>query len=293
MNIGGQRTLANFYAIHLKCIKNLEDFMGFDVINNFRRVVVKVGTSSVMQDAQKIDYRKLERLAYVLSTLQQEGYEMVLVSSGAVGVGASMMGYGEYPREIPVQQAMAAVGQGELIALYSQFFNYYNQAVGQVLLTRDVVDFPESLNNVKSSLSTLMDYGIIPIINENDAVSVEEMNHHTKFGDNDNLSAMVAEIVDADLLVIMSDVDGLYTDNPNNNPEAELIPHVREINEETYQMATGKGSKFASGGMTTKLQAAERMLNNDKSMIIMASHEVGDLLELLLDGVEIGTLFSK
>src|SRR5699024_11075308 len=174
-----------------------------------KRIVIKIGTNSIMNAPTKIDYKKIDRLAYAVSALHQEGKEVAIVTSGAVGLGASTMNLKEYPASIAGQQALASIGQGVLMNLYSKFFSHYNQHVGQVLITRDVISFPESYKNVSVALDTLLSKGVIPIINENDAVSVDELNHNTKFGDNDTLSAIVSEVIDADLLVILSDIEGL------------------------------------------------------------------------------------
>lgn len=257
-----------------------------------RRIVVKIGTNSVMKQVSQVDYRKIDRLAYTLSSLFQDGYEMILVTSGAIGVGASSLKLKQYPKTIPEQQAVSSVGQALLMNIYSNIFNHYNQTVGQILMTRDVLDFPESYNNTRQALESLLSAKIIPIINENDAVAVEELNHMTRFGDNDTLSAYVTQVIDADLLVILSDIDGLYTDNPATNPDAKIIRHVSEITPEIHDMARGKGSEFASGGMSTKLSAAEIVLKNKKKMVITSSNDPSDIFNILA-GEEIGTLFSQ
>lgn len=261
-------------------------------IKDAKRIVIKIGTNSVMSAPTKINYQKIDRLAYVVSTLHQQGKEIAIVTSGAVGLGASTMNLKEYPTSIASQQAFASIGQGVLMNLYSKFFAHYNQHVGQVLITRDVVSFPESYKNVSVALDTLLSGSVIPIINENDVVSVDELNHNTKFGDNDTLSAIVSEVINADLLIILSDIAGLYTSNPALNENAKFITHVNEVTQEIIDMAGGAGSKFATGGMATKLQAAERMLSHGKAMVIMKSNEPSNLFDLL-NGKEIGTLFMK
>ena len=261
-------------------------------VQKAKRIVIKIGTNSIMNAPTKIDYKKIDRLAYAVSALHQEGKEVAIVTSGAVGLGASTMNLKEYPDSIAGQQALASIGQGVLMNLYSKFFSHYNQHVGQVLITRDVISFPESYKNVSVALDTLLSKGVIPIINENDAVSVDELNHNTKFGDNDTLSAIVSEVIDADLLVILSDIEGLYTANPATDKNAELITYVNEVTPEIIEMAGGAGSKFATGGMATKLQAADRMIRRQKAMVIMKSDEPSKLFNLLA-GEEIGTLFMK
>lgn len=256
-----------------------------------RRIVVKIGTNSVMKTVNQVNYRKIDRLAYTLSSLFQEEYEILLVTSGAIGVGASSLKLKQYPKTIPEQQAVSSVGQAILMNIYSNIFNHYNQSVGQILMTKDVLDFPESYNNTRQALESLLSAKILPIINENDAVAVDELNHMTRFGDNDTLSAYVAQTIDADLLIILSDIDGLYTDNPSSNPKAEFIHHVSEITPDILEMAQGKGSEFASGGMSTKLSAADVILKNNQKMIIMSSEDPSDIFNVLA-GEEIGTLFS-
>lgn len=262
-----------------------------EFIKDYQRIVIKIGTNSIMQSQKKVNYQKIDRLAYVCASLQQAGKEVIIVTSGAIGVGASTLAYDEYPNTIAEQQALAAFGQSILMGHYSRFFQHYNQHVAQILLTRDVIDFPESLLNVRTALDTLLAKHIIPIINENDAVAVDELDHQTKFGDNDTLSAIVAKVVDADLLVILSDVDGLYTDNPMKNPDAVMLDHVSEITDEIIYMASGKGSEFSKGGMLTKIMAAEKMLDAQKAMIVTSSDDPTTLFNIL-NGEAIGTLFK-
>ncbi|PMB84214.1 glutamate 5-kinase [Dolosicoccus paucivorans] len=266
--------------------------MSREIMKKVKRIVVKVGTNSIMKNHLEVDYRMLDRLAFVLATLRQQGYEIILVTSGAVGVGASYLEIEEYPTEIPDQQALSAIGQSALMALYSQFFDHYRCRVGQLLLTRDVVDHSISYENCHNALDRLIDMGVVPIINENDSVATDELKHPTKFGDNDTLSAIVAQIAQADLLVIMSDVDGLYDKNPAVYSDAKKIDHVPEVTQEIHDMAGGVGSEFARGGMATKIKAAERILNNDQAMIIMSAENPTKLFNVL-EGETIGTLFKR
>lgn len=245
-----------------------------------------------MRDGTQVNLRKLDRLAFVLSALVQEGYEVVLVTSGAIGVGASLMHLDEYPESIPDQQALSSIGQSHLMTLYSQFFGNYSQFVGQILFTKDVIDFPLSQENMQNALNRLLEKKIIPIINENDAVSVEELNHSTRFGDNDTLSALVAQEIDADLLIILSDVDGLYDKNPSINEDATLISHVSEMTDDIKAMAQGKGFEFSKGGMGTKLNAAEIMIEFGAKMVIASAEDPVILFEIL-EGQEVGTLFAS
>lgn len=260
-------------------------------LKNVKRLVVKIGTNGIMQSKNEIDLRQLDRVAYVLTTLVNEGIEVILVTSGAIAVGTNVLKESTYPKTIPEQQAASSVGQAALMTLYRQFFVNYDQPVGQILYTKDIIDYPQSYENMQNALNKILEKKIIPIINENDAVSVEEMNHYTKFGDNDTLSAMVAEAADADLLVILSDIDGLYNDNPSVNPEAKLIEHVSNINDDIYEMASGKGSEFSTGGMYTKLQAAKIILDAGKAMIITSAEDPTILFDVI-EGKNIGTLFA-
>ncbi|MBG9982641.1 glutamate 5-kinase [Aerococcaceae bacterium DSM 111020] len=260
--------------------------------NDWKRLVIKIGTNSIMKDVDQVDFKKLDRLAFVCSSLVQEGYQVSIISSGAVGVGASIMDIHEYPTDIHEQQALAAIGQSALMGHYSRFFNYYNRNVAQILLTKDVFEFSKSYENVKNTIFNLLARGVIPIMNENDSISIEELEHVTKFGENDTLAAIVAENINADLLIILSDVDGLYNKNPRDYPDAKRLSHISEITDDVRAMATGKGSEFATGGMSTKINAAERMLKNDASMIIADSEDPLVIFKILM-GNDVGTLFSR
>lgn len=256
-----------------------------------QRLVFKIGTNSLLTDHNQIDYPRIDRLAFTLASLRQAGKEIILVSSGAIGVGCVQQGIAQRPQAIPEQQALAALGQVTLMSIYSRFFTYYNQNVAQILLTRDVMDYPESLKNCRNSLEVLLAQGVIPVINENDAVAVDELDHQTRFGDNDTLSALVTNIVDADLLVLLTDVDGFYTDDPQSNPQAQKISRLHRIAQEQLDQAGGKGSSFSTGGMTTKLKAGKLVLDQGRSMVIMGSQEPADIFKLLA-GQEIGSLVS-
>lgn len=266
--------------------------MNRDFLTNAKRIVIKVGTNSIMNSPSEVDLQQIDRIAYVCSNLMKEGYEVVLVTSGAVGVGASIMGLEQYPTSIQDQQALSTIGQTTLMSYYSQAFNSYDQIIGQLLFTKDVIDFPVSYETMQKALGKLIEKKIVPIINENDAISVDELNHHTKFGDNDTLSAFVARIVNADLLVILSDIDGLYDANPDVEPKAKLIEHLHEITVEIRNMASGKGSEFSRGGMSTKIEAAEIMLEDNKPMIIASGEDPAIIFDIL-KGENVGTLFYK
>lgn len=264
--------------------------MSRQTIKQAKRIVVKIGTNSLLDDNNQLNYRRIDRLAYVLSTLVQYKKEVILVTSGAIGVGCAQLNIAERPVAIPKQQAIASVGQVALMTVYDRFFGYYNQPVGQVLLTKDIIDFPESYINYQNSMNALLNNQIIPIINENDAVAVEEMDHHTRFGDNDTLSGMVARTTAADLLILLTDVDGFYSGNPQSDASAKRFKILYEVTDELMEMAGDKGSTFSTGGMQTKLRAAKQLLIDQIPTAIMSSHDPSDIFSLL-DGYDIGTVF--
>lgn len=261
-------------------------------ILNSKRIVIKIGTSSLMMTDRSVNYQQFDRLAYVLSSLQKAGKEIILVSSGAIGVGMDKLLLEERPKTIREQQAVAAVGQSEMMNLYSRFFSHYKQTVGQILMTRDIVEFPESHKNVVNTFETLLSMGIIPIVNENDAVAVDELEHETKFGDNDQLSAIVAEIVHADLLIMLSDVDGFFDKNPMVHEDAQLFHTIHEVSEDEMARAGGQGSSFGTGGMLTKLKAARHLLEHQQEMILAKAEDPTILFDILA-GEVIGTYFTK
>ena len=249
-----------------------------------RRVVVKVGTSSITYPTGRIDLGKMERLTRELSDLHNAGRELILISSGAVGAGVGKLG--RRPSTLPEKQAMAAVGQGLLMQMYEKFFSEYSVSIAQLLLTRDCFSDPVRYMNARNTLFALMDYGVIPIVNENDTVAVEEL----KFGDNDRLSAMVACNAGADLLIILSDINGLYDADPRIHKDARLIPEVALITEAMEANATTKGSSMSSGGMATKLAAARITMANGIPMVIASSDEP-DAIRRIVSGEALGTRF--
>lgn len=257
-----------------------------------KRIVIKIGTSSLLyQDTSKLNLRSIERLAFVLSDLKNQGKEVVLVSSGAIGVGIGRLGLSKRPDTIPAQQAVASVGQGELLGIYEREFQHYGKSVAQMLLTRDVLVYPQSKKNVFNAFQELLKMNVIPIVNENDTVSVDELDHKTKFGDNDQLSAIVANLIDADLLIMLSDIDGFYSGNPLSNPNAELYHTITNIDGSIIQAAGGVGTKFGTGGMVTKLKAAKRILKNHQKMIL-ANGKNPRIIYNILAGDPVGTLFE-
>lgn len=259
---------------------------------NVKRIVIKIGTSSLVQTNGKINLEKIDQLAFVIASLMNNGKEVVLVSSGAMGFGLDILKMDKRPSDLAKQQAVSSVGQVAMMSLYSQIFSHYQKNVSQILLTRDVVIFPESLLNVTNAFESLLTLGILPIVNENDAVSVDEMDHATKFGDNDRLSAVVAKITKADLLIMLSDIDGLFDKNPTIYEDAKLRDIVTDITEEIILSAGGAGSKFGTGGMLSKVQSAQMVFENGGQMVLMNGQNPRDILRLL-EGREIGTWFVQ
>ena len=257
-----------------------------EALKKAKRIVVKVGTSTITYANGKRNFSQIDRLARELSDLQNQGKEMILVSSGAVAVGVDRLGLPAKPSTIPGKQACAAVGQGVLMHTYEKFFADYGQIVAQVLITRTEAIDRHRYTNCRNTFMTLLQQGVIPIVNENDVVALDEL----KIGDNDNMSALVAGIVDADLVIILSDIDGLYTANPATHPEATLVHTVQEITPEIEASAGGVGSSRGTGGMATKIQAAKAATNSGIQLVIASGTEK-NAIPRILQGEEIGTLF--
>lgn len=257
-----------------------------------KRIVVKVGTTTLIYPNGNINLASIDELALVLSDLQNRGKEVILVSSGAIGVGLNQLQLSQRPVSIPEQQAVAAVGQAELMDIYSQRFQVYSQQTAQVLLTRDIVEYPESRNNVINTLEELLNMGIVPIINENDTVAIDELDHLTKFGDNDQLSAIVSELTRAELLIMLSDVDGFYSDNPLKNTQAKLYQRITKIDDELMKQAGTSNNHLGTGGMVSKLKAAKRVLDAKGSMVL-ANGKRPKIIFDILNGADIGTLFKE
>ena len=253
-----------------------------------KRVVVKVGTSTLTYENGRLNLRRIESLVRVLSDIKNSGREIVLVTSGAIGVGAGHLGLKERPRDIGGKQAAAAVGQCELMYTYDKLFAEYGHVTAQVLLTRDVVENEGRKTNVINTLLRLLEFGAVPIINENDTVSIEEI----EFGDNDTLSALVAQLVNAEALILLTDIDGLYDADPRTFPDAKRIPVVREIDDTLLALAGGAGSKRGTGGMITKLHAAQIAMDAYIPTVIMDGSRPAHLYDLL-DGKPQGTLFIR
>lgn len=251
------------------------------------RIVVKIGSSSLVHtNTQNLDYVKLEKLVRFLCDLRNQGKDVILVSSGAIGVGAKSLGLFERPRTTSLKQACAAVGQGQLMMVYQKLFSEYHQVSAQVLLTFDVITSEERRRNSVNTFNELLQLGIIPVVNENDTVATEEI----EFGDNDTLSAIVAALVKADCLIILSDIDGLYTDDPHYNKDAVLISEVTEINEELRDMAKGAATGLGTGGMATKLTAASIATEVGADMVILNGERI-EILNELFQGQDVGTIF--
>ena len=257
-----------------------------EALKDAKRIVVKVGTSTLTHETGKLNYNRMESLVRELADLGNQGKEIVLVTSAAIAAGMDRLGLSERPAGIPEKQALAAIGQGILMNLYEKFFAEYGKIAAQVLLTRENSARHNQYSNCRNALAALLRMGAVPIINENDAIAVDEI----KIGDNDTLSAIVAMITEADLLVILSDIDGLYTDNPQTNKNAKFIDEIKEITPEVERMAGGAGSKLGTGGMFTKLQAAKIAMNSGVPLIIGKGSEAG-LVRKILEGENIGTLF--
>ena len=255
-------------------------------LKNPKRVVIKVGTSTLTYETGKTNLRRMERLVRVLADLTNSGIEVALVTSGAIGVGVGKLGLREKPKDTPSRQAAATVGQCELMFMYDKLFSEYGNVIGQLLITKSDVENEERRTNLINSFDKLFEFGAIPIINENDSVAVEEI----VFGDNDTLSATVAKLIKADALVILTDIDGLYSANPREDESAKLIPVVEEITDEIYALANAKGSSRGTGGMITKLHAAKIATDVCIDTVIMNGSEPEDLYRLF-DGRQVGTHF--
>lgn len=264
----------------MSCRNNIRD------IRAMRRIVVKVGTSSITHDNGQIHVRKLDCLIRQLADLANAGKEVVLVSSGAVAAGMKPLGFSSRPTQLADKQAAASVGQGVLMHMYEKLFREYGLSVGQVLLTKGDYLHPRHYLHARNTLVRLLELGAVPVVNENDAVSTEEI----KIGDNDTLSAMVASIVDAEILILLSDVDGLYSANPATNKEAVLCPLVEKLTESVWQSAQGSGTARGTGGMHTKLMAADIAMNSGVDVVI-ANAAAPNVLLRMFDGESVGTRF--
>ena len=254
------------------------------------RIVVKVGTSTLAHATGRLNIRHVEELVKVLSDLKNAGHEMILVSSGAIGMGVGKLNLPGRPADMPTKQAAAAVGQCELMYTYDKLFSQYNHTVAQILLAGGDVSDPHRRTNVQNTLTRLLELGALPIINENDAVSTDEIGVVSTIGENDTLSAIVAQLVEAELLVLLSDIEGLYTADPRKDPAARLIPTVEAVTPEIEALAGGAGSGLGTGGMATKLKAAKLVAAKGCDMVI-TNGEHPERLYDIVEGKAVGTRF--
>lgn len=253
-----------------------------------KRLVIKVGSSTLTHAGGGLNFQKIDRLAMVLSDIKNSGRDVILVSSGAVAAGIAKLQMKERPTLMKEKQAAASVGQCELMFIYDKFFAQYGQTIAQLLLTKTVITSDLLRINACNTLETLLEYNVIPVVNENDSVAVDEI----AYGDNDTLSAVTASLVKADLLILLSDIDGLYDSNPMTNKDAHLLPYVSNIDDDILNMATGTGSTCGTGGMVTKLQAAQ-FANEHQIPMIIANGEQPSILYDILNNNYRGTLFDS
>ena len=256
------------------------------LLKDKQRIIVKVGTALITHEDGKINLLNLEKLARVIAGLCNEGREIILVTSGAVGTGMGIMDFNNNPENVAEKQALASIGQAALLRMYETFFKEYNQTIGQVLLTRDGIEDPVRRRNAKNTIEKLLDMGVTPIINENDTVSTVEI----EFGDNDMLSALVAELINADLLIMLTTTDGVFTDNPKLNSNAKQVPTVMKAGEDLKGIVTDGSTGLGCGGMESKIKAAELCRQKNIDVVIAdgtESHVIYDILE----GGKYGTLF--
>lgn len=254
---------------------------------NVKKLVVKVGTSSLTYETGKMNIRRMMSLCSVLADIHNSGIDVVLVTSGAIGIGVGKLGLPEKPKDIPGRQAAATVGQCELIYMYDKFFGEYGQKVGQLLVTKSDFEDSERKTNLENTFEKLFQYGAIPVVNENDSVATDEI----VFGDNDSLSAIVAKLIGADGLIILSDIDGLFDQNPAKYQDARLIPVVDKIDENIIAIAGGAGTSRGTGGMVTKVHAAQIAGACGIPTVVMNGDTPKDIYKLL-DGRQCGTLFK-
>ncbi len=250
------------------------------------RIVIKVGTSTLTHSTGNINIRHFEKICKVLSDLKNAGNEIILVTSGAIGMGVGKLSLKEKPHDMPTKQAAAAVGQCELMYTYDKYFSEYGHTIAQILVTGSDLQDNARYLNFRNTINRLLEMGALPVINENDTVATEEI----AVGDNDTLGAIVATSTNADLLILLSDIEGLYTTDPHKDPNAKLIPEIFEITEEIKLLGGGAGSGLGTGGMATKLHAAEICMNNGTDMIITDGSDP-DILYEIAEGKKIGTRF--
>lgn len=263
-----------------------------ELLKDKKRIVIKIGSSSLMHEkTEKLNLMKIEKLVRILVDIKNSGKEVILVSSGAIAVGKSTIGLHNRPDGLPVKQACAAIGQAKLMMVYQKIFAEYSTIAAQVLLTKNTVLNDVSRKNVENTFNELLQLGAVPIVNENDSVSTYEIEQVQTFGDNDRLSAIVASILEADLLILLSDIDGMYTDDPNKNPEARFISQVDNIDEKLENMGkASSGSGVGTGGMAAKIAAAKIATASGADMVITNGNNVENIVSVIA-GKDTGTLF--
>ena len=258
-----------------------------ETLKDKHRIVIKVGSSSLVhQETGELDFMKIEKMVRLISDIKNQGKDVVLVSSGAVSVGRRILGLAKRPEILSMIQACAALGQGELMMLYQKLFMEYNHKAAQVLLTFDVITNDERRKNAENTLKQLLDLDIVPIVNENDTVATDEI----EFGDNDTLSAIVSTLIGADLLIHLTDIDGFYTDDPRKNPKAKRISVIEEIDDSLKDMAKGTVTSYGTGGMYTKIAAAQIASHAGAETAILESTDM-EIIHNLINGEDVGTLF--
>ena len=263
-----------------------------EAVKDKKRIVIKIGSSSLMHnETGRLNLGKIEKLVRTIVDIKNSGKEVVLVSSGAIAVGRMAIGLNEKPDELPVKQACAAIGQAKLMMVYQKIFAEYSTTAAQVLMTKATVMNDKSRRNAQNTFNELLNLGAVPIVNENDTVSTYEIKQVQTFGDNDRLSAIVTSIIDADLLILLSDIDGLYTDDPNSNPDARFINQVDVIDDKLLNMGKStSGSGVGTGGMATKLKAAGIAVSSGADMVIANGNDIDNIAKIM-SGADVGTLF--
>lgn len=267
--------------------------MNREYLKDKKKIVIKVGSSTLMhEDGGGLDYIKLEKLVRFICDLRNQDKDVILVSSGAISVGVKALNLARKPKTMSLKQACAAVGQGQLMMVYQKLFLEYHHMAAQVLLTFDVISSDERRRNAINTFNELLQLGAVPIVNENDTVAIDELDERfIAFGDNDTLSAIVASMVQADLLILLSDIEGLYSDDPHRNPEAKLIAEVDRIDDRILSMGKAASGKLGTGGMATKLAAARIATNSGTDMVIASGADMANIVHIM-NGENIGTLFT-
>ena len=263
-----------------------------EAVKDKKRIVIKIGSSSLMHnETGRLNLGKIEKLVRTIVDIKNSGKDVVLVSSGAIAVGRMAIGLNEKPDELPVKQACAAIGQAKLMMVYQKIFAEYSTTAAQVLMTKATVMNDKSRRNAQNTFNELLNLGAVPIVNENDTVSTYEIKQVQTFGDNDRLSAIVTSIIDADLLILLSDIDGLYTDDPNSNPDARFINQVDVIDDKLLNMGKStSGSGVGTGGMATKLKAAGIAVSSGADRVIANGNDIDNIAKIM-SGADVGTLF--